>query len=123
MPHRPGYESGRENLKTIKSGVGFWPTVFECEKKGKIDLEDLQLANRKVRRGTRWLDPVDNKTSFAEVVCDNYEGLVQEKRKRTDEEDGTSKRHNTRNARKEGQAQPMPRKEVEETSMKTGGLM
>ena len=68
-----------------------------------------------------WSDPVDDKTSFAEVLCDNYEALVEEKRKRTDEEDGTPKRHNTRNARKEGQAQPMPQKEVGETSMKTGG--
>ena len=61
------------------------------------------------------------KTSFVEVVCDNYEALVEEKRKRTDKEDGTSKRHNTRNAGKEGQAQPMPRKEVGETRMKTDG--
>ena len=116
-----GIRVGRENLKTIKPGVGFWPTVFECEKKGKIDLEDLKLANRNVRRVTGWSDPIDDKTSFAEVVCDNYEALVEEKRKRTDEEDGTPKRHNTRNARKEGQAQPMPQKEVGETSMKTGG--
>ena len=32
------------------------------------------------------MDPVDDKTSFAEVVCDNYEALVEEKRKRTNEE-------------------------------------
>ena len=43
-----GIRVGRENLKTIKPGFGFWPTVFECEKKGKIDLEDLQFAKRKV---------------------------------------------------------------------------
>ena len=59
--------------------------------------------------------------AFAEVVCDNNEALVEEKRKRTGEEDGTSKRHNTRNAGKEGQTQPTPRKEVGETSMKPGG--
>ena len=50
---------------------------------------------------SRWLDPVDDKTSFPEVVCDNYEALVDEKRKRTGEDDGGSKRHNTRNERKE----------------------
>ena len=54
-------------------------------------------------------------------MCDNYEALVEEKRKRTGEENGTSKRQNTRNVGKEGQAQPMPRKDVGETSMKTGG--
>ena len=116
-----GIRVGRENLKTTKLGVGFWPTVFECEKKGKIDLEDLKLADRNVRRVTGWSDPIDNNTSFAEVVCDNYEALVEEKRKRTGEEDGTSKRHNTRNAGKEGQVQPTPLKEIRETSMKPGG--
>ena len=99
-----GVRVGRENLKTIKPGVEFWPTVFDCEKKGKIELEDLKLANRNVQRVTGWSDPIDDKTSFAEVVCDNYEALVEEKRTRTDEEDGTPKRHNMRNAGKEGQA-------------------
>ena len=47
--------------------------------------------------------------------------LVEEKRKQTGEEDNTSKRHNTTNAGKEGQAQPTPRKEIGETIMKTGG--
>jgi hypothetical protein len=36
---------GRENLKTIKPRAGFWPTFFECEKKGKIDSEDLEIAD------------------------------------------------------------------------------
>ena len=40
---------GRENLKSIKLGGGFWPTVFECEKRGKIDFKDLKLADRNVR--------------------------------------------------------------------------
>ena len=59
--------------------------LFECERKGKIDLEDLKLVDRNVRRVTEWSDPVENNTSFAEVMCDNYEALVEEKRKRTDE--------------------------------------
>ena len=97
-----GIRVGRENVKTIKPGVVFWPIVFECEKKGKIDLEDLKLVDRNVRRVTGGSDLVDNDTSFAEVLCDNYEPLVNEKRKRISEDDGTSKRHNTINAGKEG---------------------
>ena len=100
--------SWKRESKDDQARSWVWPTVFEYEKKSKIDSEDLQFANRKVRRVTGWSDPVDHKTSFAEVVCDNYEALVEEKRKRTDENDGTTKRHNTRNAGKEGQAQPMP---------------
>jgi hypothetical protein len=61
---------GRENLKTIKPGAGFWPTAFECEKKGKIGSEDLEIVDRNVRRVTGWTDPVNNKTIFAvEHVC------------------------------------------------------
>ena len=63
-------------------------------------MEDLKLADRNVQRVSGWSAPVNNNTRFAEVVCDNYEALVEEKRKRTGEEDGTSKRHNTSNTRK-----------------------
>jgi hypothetical protein len=55
---------GRENLRTIKPRVGFWPTVFKCEKKGKIDSEDLEIADWNVRRVTGWLDPVDDKNEL-----------------------------------------------------------
>jgi hypothetical protein len=61
------------------------------------------------------------KTSFAEVVCKNYEALVEEKRKRTGEEDGISKRPNTRNARKEDLGPPVIRKEIGEPNMRAGG--
>ena len=116
-----GRRVGRENLNLIKPGGKFWPTVIECEKRGKINFEDLKLVDRNVRRVSGWSDLVNNNTSFAEVVCDNYEALFEEKRRRTGEEDGTSKRHNTMNVGKEVQAQPTPRKEVRETSMKPGG--
>ena len=58
----------RENLKTIKPSAGFWLTVFEYEKKGKIASEDLTFADRNVKCITGWSDPVDDNTSFAEVV-------------------------------------------------------
>jgi hypothetical protein len=116
-----GISVGRENLKTIKPGAGFWPTVFECEKKGKIDSEDLEIADRNMRRVTRWTDPVDDKTTFAEVVCENYEALVEEKRERTGDEDDTSKLPNTRNARTENSSSPATQKEIDEPSMRAGG--
>ena len=77
-----GIRVGRESLKLIKVETGLWPTIFEFEKKGKIDSKDLQLTNHNIKRVTGWLDPVDNNTSFTEVVCDSYEALVDEKRKR-----------------------------------------
>jgi hypothetical protein len=54
-------------------------------------------------------------------MCENYEALVEEKRKRTGEEDGTSKRPNTRNARREDSNSPATQKEVGEPSMRAGG--
>ena len=59
--------------------------------------------------------------ALVEVLCDNYEELVEEKRKRVGEDDVVSKRLNTRNAGQEEQAQPTSRKEAHETSMKSGG--
>jgi hypothetical protein len=67
-------------------------------------------------------DPVDDKTSFAEVMCENYEALVEEKRTRTGDEDDTSKRPNTRNARREDSSSPATQKEVVKPSMRAGGL-
>jgi hypothetical protein len=74
-----------------------------------------------VKRVTGWANPVDNITSFAEVVCDNYEALVDEKRKRTADEDGVSKQANTRSGRRAEQVQPTARREVGETSANPSG--
>ena len=40
---------GRENLRTIKKTAGFWPTLFECKEKGKINSEELKLADGNVK--------------------------------------------------------------------------
>jgi hypothetical protein len=116
-----GIRVGRENLKPIESRAGFWPTVFECEKKGKIEAEDLELAGRNVKRVTGWTDPVDDITSVAEVVCDNYEALVDEKRKKTADENVASKRPNTRDGRRNEQNQPATQREVGESSGNPSG--
>jgi hypothetical protein len=106
----------REDLKPIKTIAGFWPTVFAYEKKGKIDSKDLEFTGRNVKRVTGWTDPINNITSFAKVVCNNYKALMDEKRKRTADDDGVSKRPNTRNGKREEQVQPTAQREVGETS-------
>jgi hypothetical protein len=75
-----------------------------------------------VKRVTGWADPVNNITSFAEVVCDNYEALVDEKRKRIGDEEGVSKQPNTRNGKREEQVQPTARREVREMSQNPFGM-
>ena len=116
-----GIRVRRENLKLIETRGGFWPTVFEFEKKGKFGSKDLQLAGGNVKRVTGWSDPVDNNTSFAEVICDNYEVLVEERRKRMGEEDGVLKRPNMRSGRKDEPIRLAARKEVGETSGNPSG--
>jgi hypothetical protein len=111
-----GIQARQENLKPIETRAGFWLTIFVYKKKGKIHSEDFELGGQNVKRVTGWADPVDNITSFAEVVCDNYEALVDEKRKRTGDEDGVSKRSNTRNRKREEQVQPTTQREVGEMS-------
>jgi hypothetical protein len=74
-----------------------------------------------VRRVTTWSDPVDNKTSFAEVLCENYKALVEKNRKRTGDEDDTSKRPNTRNARREDPSSLATQKEVGKWSTRASG--
>ena len=85
----------------IKSGIGFWPTVLEHEKKGKIISNDAKLANLHVQHLSGWTDPVDNNTVSVEVICETHEVFVDEKLKRTDVHEGPSKKHDTRNTEKE----------------------
>ena len=74
-------------------------SVLEYEKKGKVTSSEVELADRSVQSITRWLDTVDDNTLLTEVMCDNHEVFVEEKRKRI-EEQGPSKRHETRNVKK-----------------------
>ena len=47
---------------------------------------------------------MDDNTLLAEVMCDNHEVFVEEKRKRIKEQ-GPSKRHETRNTKKKEDAE------------------
>ena len=40
----------------------------------------MDRAKRRVREVTGWSDPVEEKTSFVEAACLNYEVLVEDKR-------------------------------------------
>jgi hypothetical protein len=87
-----------------------------------LDSEDLELEGRNVKRVTGWVDPVDNITSFVEVVCDNYEALVDEKWKIIADDHGMSKRPNTRSGKREEQVQETARREVGKTSGNPSGM-
>ena len=56
-------------------------------------MDDAKLVNLNVRDLTGWVDLVDDNTISAKVICENHEVFVDEKRKRTDLEEGPSKKH------------------------------
>ena len=95
-----GIRIGKEKLGMIKPGTGFWTTVLEYQKKGKINSNDAKLANLHVRDLTGWEDSIDNNTISPEVICKTHEVFVDEKRKRMDLDEGPSKKHDTRSFKK-----------------------
>ena len=99
-----GIRVGKDKTEAARAGAKFWTSVLEYEKKGKVTSNEVELADRSVQSITGWSDPVDDNTILAEVMCDNHEVFVEEKRKRI-EEQGPSKRHETRNAKKKEDAE------------------
>ena len=95
-----GIRVGKDKSEVTRSGTRFWSTVLEYEKKGKITSDEVELADRSVQGRTGWSDPVDDNTILAEVMCDNHEVFVDEKRKRMEGQEGPSKRYETRSTKK-----------------------
>jgi hypothetical protein len=80
-----GIRVGKDKTEAARAGAKFWTSVLEYEKKGKVTSNEVELADRSVQSITGWSDPVDDNTILAEVMCDNHEVFVEEKRKRIEE--------------------------------------
>ena len=75
----------------------FWEKVVSSALKEKLKMEDLRVAGDSVRKNTRWDVPVDAMTIYAQMVEHHeHEVIVEEKRKRSNEEIGLTKKHETR---------------------------
>ena len=46
----------------------------------ELGKEEVDRTERRVREVTGWGDPIEEKTGFVEVACQNYEVLVEDKR-------------------------------------------
>ena len=71
--------------------------------KQKIKIDDLRAVGDSVRDITGWDASVDTITAYAQVVedqKDDHEVIVEDKRKRTDTEAGSIKKHDTKESRK-----------------------
>ena len=90
-------------LEDSPSQSTFWQRVVSSAQKQKLKMDDLHAAGDSVRDITGWDAPVDIITAYTQAaegqVCD-YEVVVEEKRKRPDEETISTKKHDTRESRK-----------------------
>mgnify|MGYP007007547964 CR=1 FL=1 len=83
---------GKDKSEVARTGTKFWSSVLECKKKGKVTSDDVELADQSVQSITGWSDPVDDNIILTEVMCDNHEVFVDEKRKRKKGQDSPSKK-------------------------------
>mgnify|MGYP000217462279 FL=1 len=67
----------------------------------KLKKEDVNHAEKRVQEITGWSDPVEEKTGFIEVVCQNYEVLVEERRTGKTGGAGPSQRYDTLSGQKQ----------------------
>ena len=82
---------GKDKIEAARAGEKFWSFILEYEKKGKFTSNEVELVDRSAQSITKWSDPVDDNTIHTEVMCDNHEVLVDEKRKRMEGQDNPSK--------------------------------
>lgn len=69
-----------------------WPSAKKFAEKGKINEEVLIHAGKSIRETTGWDDPVDALSVHAYIARVQHEAIMEEKRKRDDVQEGTSKR-------------------------------
>ena len=73
-----GIRVGSDEVRKTKDS-GFWPLMLEGLAGVRLTKEEANCAERQVREVTGWSDPVEEKTSFVEVACQNYKVLVEDK--------------------------------------------
>ena len=74
-----GIRVGGEKSAASESSTGFWPLLVEGLSGVRLRKYEVDRAERQAQEGTKWSDPVEEKTGFVEAVCQNYEVLVEDK--------------------------------------------
>ena len=72
----------------------------------KLMKEEADCVERWVREVTGWSDPVEEKIVFMDVVCENYDVLMDEKRPEKVGEAGPSGRYDSWSGPKRGEGGP-----------------
>ena len=70
----------RHRTRAQESQVGeFWPIILNQVGKGKLCMNEAFKTEQRVQAMTGWEDLVEEKSSFLEAMCQNYDVLVEEK--------------------------------------------
>ena len=75
-----GIRVGSDEVRVGTKDSGFWPLMLEGLAGVRLRKEEADCVERRVREVTEWSDPIEEKTSFVEAACQNYEVLVEDKR-------------------------------------------
>ena len=95
------YGVGMEHLTCDCGGVSIeapgqvsslWPSAMKIAESGKHSKDALVHAGKSIRETTGWNDPVDALSIHAYIARSQHEALVEDKRKREDGNEGSSKR-------------------------------
>ena len=70
----------------------FWPSAMKFAESGEFCKDALLHAGKAIRQTTGWSDPVDALSVHAYIAKIQHEAIVEDKRKRDDTNDGSSKR-------------------------------
>jgi hypothetical protein len=81
-------------------GADFWPAILESIRRVKLSWEDEVIAEERVQAATEWMDPMETTTSFVEAACQHYEVMIDEKRKRVEEQATSSKRYDAQESKR-----------------------
>ena len=85
-----------EKVTKPDSKSGFWPVILETLSGGRLQTEEAEHADERVREVTGWIDHVEESTGLVEAACKNYEALIDKRRARkTRTREGPSVRHDT----------------------------
>ena len=95
------------------SKSGFWTAILETLSGGRLQKEEVEHANERVREVTGWSYPVEESTGFVEAACKNYEALIDKRRAGKNGGAGPSGRHDTRSALKRHEGAPTRSQERE----------
>ena len=95
------------------SKSGFWPVILETLSRGRLQKEEAEHAEERVREVKGWSDPVEESTGFVEAACKNYEALIDERRARKNGGAGPSGRLDTQSTTKRHDGTPTGSQERE----------